>query len=154
MSKDILKIEVTGSTEECLRIQEFLDIHGWKSTDEDKLDFHHGDGTTTRAFSVEVPASDTVESDAKSTNEVILDDEYCEEGIELNDRLLDEVYPILNELEQDYPEHSAYFSMFINLMYNLFYQGWTTKELIEEVEEHYLLFVQEEFADLQPHELQ
>lgn len=159
LNENTLHIEITGDAGACLRVQELLESHGWASTG-DCGAFYHDNGLITRDFNVEVlqdkqaSVIDVTSLADDESSSVEIEDEYYEDDMLINDTIFEEVFPILNDLDEAYPDHSAFFSVFINSMYVLFYQGWTRDELIKEVISHYLLYLQDEFADLEPHELQ
>lgn len=160
LAENTLHIEITGDVASCLRIQELLENHGWASIG-DCGAFYHDNGLITRDFNVEALPSgqasvvDVTSPDAEPAGEATeIDDEYYEDDLLINETIFEEVFPILNDLDEAYPDHSAFFSVFINSMHVLFYQGWTRDDLVREVLSHYLLFLQDEFADLEPHELQ
>jgi len=69
-----------------------------------------------------------------------MDDQYMVKQQELDERLDEEVFSTLDELEEEFfPDHSAYHTVFIEAMHCLFEMGWTKEELLQEVEDHFLL---------------
>ena len=69
------------------------------------------------------------------------EDEFDRDMDAISDIVYEQVVPILDKIEEEYPDHSAYFNVFINSMHVVFEQGWTKEELLQEVEDHYDLFV-------------
>ena len=60
---------------------------------------------------------------------------------ELGLEVWNETYPIIERIEADYPDHSAWFMNHQNSMYVLFHQGWTGEELCEVITQHYNSFL-------------
>lgn len=81
--------------------------------------------------------------------------EDLQELDDIDATLIEEVFPIIEGLDDQHPEHSAWFAMFVNTLHALFYQGWTKEELLEEIELHHEVFLREEAEDEVPpaHEL-
>ena len=64
------------------------------------------------------------------------DDEYMREVDEIQELVFEEVFPILMGIDEEYPEHSAFFSMFISTLHVLYEEGWTEEDLLREVKTH------------------
>lgn len=65
-----------------------------------------------------------------------------DEAMELDERVWDDVIPILDAIDEDFPEQSSYFAMFINCIHVLLQGGWTKEELLQEIEQHYVIFLE------------
>lgn len=65
---------------------------------------------------------------------------------EIVDALCENVLPIVDELETEYPDHSVWFSLFVQCLHEMFHQGFTKEELLSEVECHHEIFLQEEMS--------
>lgn len=74
-----------------------------------------------------------------------MDSDFAEDTMKVSNRIDEEVLPVLDRIEDDYPDHSAYFAVFINAIHMLFYQGWTKEDLLNEIEEHHVIHLQDEF---------
>jgi len=80
------------------------------------------------------------------------DNEEFQNDIETVDEIIYEnVFPILDKIEEDFPEQSAYYNIFINSMHVVFMQGWTKADLLQEVEDHYDIFLDNAKQDSQLH---
>lgn len=73
---------------------------------------------------------------------------FEEESNAVNDRVWGEVHPILQEIEDEYPEQSAYYAIFVDAIHALLYQGWTKEELLKDVEDHFELFSSDNQSEL------
>lgn len=71
------------------------------------------------------------------------DAEFDNDMEAIDEIVFEKVVPILEQIEADYPEHSAYYNVFINAMHVVFEQGWTKEELLADVEEHYEVFLRD-----------
>jgi hypothetical protein len=67
-----------------------------------------------------------------------------ERAMEIDDRLEKEVFPIVDAIDQDYEEAGVFYALFLNVIHTLFDEGWTADELIESVQEHADLHMQEQ----------
>ncbi len=85
---------------------------------------------------------------------VMPDEQFLEECFEVDSLICEEIFPILDQIGEDYPDQDAFFTMFVSVMDALFHQGWTPEELCQEVVEHHVLFVEHECEDLDPSKLQ
>lgn len=71
-----------------------------------------------------------------------------DEGI-IQDLVFDKIFPILQSIDEDYPDHSAFFTMFISAMHVVFSEGWTKEALLRAVEDHHTIFLEIE-AEMPP----
>ncbi len=65
---------------------------------------------------------------------------------EIIEALDENVVPIIDDLEDQYPSHSVWFSLFVNCLHEMFHQGFTKEEILSEVECHHELFLAEELS--------
>lgn len=68
--------------------------------------------------------------------------EFQNELEEVDDIIYEEVFPILERIEEEYPEQSAFFNVFINSMHVVFMQGWSKADVLQEVEDHYEIYLE------------
>jgi hypothetical protein len=80
-------------------------------------------------------------------------EQFQQETNEICELICSEVWPILEQIDEDYPNQSAFFSMFIDTIHILLYQGWTLPELIQEVLDHHQCHQQSELEDHDASEL-
>lgn len=73
-----------------------------------------------------------------------LDPEFCQQADEVQDLVFEEVFPILVNIDESYPEQSAFFTMFISSLYVLFNEGWTKEDLLREIEDHHTIHLNTE----------
>lgn len=67
-----------------------------------------------------------------------------ERALEIDTIIFEEVMPILNDIDEKYPDESAYFTMFVNCLHVLFDEGWTMEELMKEVRDHSVIHSDEQ----------
>lgn len=82
------------------------------------------------------------------------DEEFKEfqDDVEAIDEIIyEEVFPILERIEEEFPEQSAFYNIFVNSMHVVFMQGWSKADLLQEVEDHYEIFLDNAKHDTQLH---
>ena len=77
-------------------------------------------------------------------------DEFMEELDEIDQELNDNVYPLIDAIEEEHHNHSAWFAVLITALHEMFACGWTPDELVEEVREHHVLFMEETVDEIPP----
>lgn len=68
---------------------------------------------------------------------VEIDPEFQKESDEVQMLIIEKAFPILHQIDDDYPQQSAFFTMFVGCLHVLFDEGWSMAELREEVGAHY-----------------
>jgi hypothetical protein len=66
-------------------------------------------------------------------NDIELDDDDLEELDAIDEALCEDVYPLIDKIDEEHPDHGAWFAVFITTLNELFAQGWTPEELVEDV---------------------
>lgn len=67
---------------------------------------------------------------------------------EVNNKIIDEIFPLLIEIDEEYndiPEDdqpAVFYAMFRCAATALFYQGWTQDELVDSILEEHTLFLE------------
>lgn len=74
--------------------------------------------------------------------------EDMELALEIDNILVDKVLPVLDDIDEKYPDASAYFAMYINCIHILIDQGWTMEELMQEVKDHAVIHEHQEPGEL------
>lgn len=79
------------------------------------------------------------------------DEEPNQEDIDaamlLDERVWNDVIPVLDAIDDDHPGQSSYFVMFINCIHVLLHGGWTKEELLDEVDQHHAIFLESDRGD-------
>lgn len=76
------------------------------------------------------------------------DEEAFQQDVEaIDDIIYEQVFPILEQIEEDFPGQSAYYNVFVNAMHVVFAQGWTKEDLIQEIEDHHEIFLENAQVD-------
>lgn len=75
-------------------------------------------------------------------------EQYMEELNEIQEALFEHVYPFLNHIDEQYEEHSSWFTVFIDSIHVLLNQGWTKENLLQEINDHHEIFLKNEISDV------
>lgn len=67
--------------------------------------------------------------------------EILNEALEMDNQLVERVWPILEEVEEQFPRLDSVFALFINLIHQLYEDEWTPEELIQEVKTHHEIWL-------------
>lgn len=70
------------------------------------------------------------------------EEQFQADMAKVDEIIWEEVFPVLDRIEDDFPDQSAFFNMFVSAMHVVFAQGWTKAELLQEVENHHQIFVE------------
>lgn len=70
------------------------------------------------------------------------EEKFYDDMDKVDEIIWEEVFPILDRIDSDFPEQSAFYNVFVNALHMMFAQGWDKADILEEVEEHHALFLE------------
>lgn len=76
-------------------------------------------------------------------DEIDFDEDFINEMSQMDDELMEQIYPIVDAIEEEHEDISAWFILFVNTLHELFAQGWTKEELMKEIEDNHQVFVEQ-----------
>lgn len=94
-----------------------------------------------------------MDDDMDNDLDMEFDEDFINEMAEIDERLMKQVIPIVDEIEEEHTEHSAWFILFVNTLHELFAQGWTKEELLVEIEDNHRVFVEQSETVPEGHQL-
>lgn len=73
------------------------------------------------------------------------EEEFMAELEEIDDKIFDNIEPLIQQIQAEHPEHNIWFVLFSHALYELLNDGATREELLEEIDTQIELFNEADF---------